>query len=51
MMLQRNKMDGIHHVDSLKHTKLRQLQQICLIFAVEYTIGMRERRNIGSYTL
>lgn len=51
MMPQRNNMGGIHHIDLLKYTKLRQLQQICLIFAVEYTIDMRERRKIGSDTL
>gem|GEM_PF-5349837 len=36
MMSQRNKMDGIHHIDLLKHTKLRQLQQIKLILLNEY---------------
>lgn len=49
-MSQRNIMGCIKHID-LKYTKLRQLQQICLIFAVEYTIDMRERRKIGSDTL
>lgn len=49
-MSQRNIMGCIQHID-LKYTKLRQLQQICLIFAVEYTIDMRKRRKIRDRTL
>ena len=36
MMPQRNNMGGIHHIDLLKYTKLRQLQQIRLILLNEY---------------
>ena len=50
-MSQRNIMDGIHHIELLKYTNLRQLQQICLIFAMEYTIDMCERHIIKGETL
>ena len=33
MMSQRNIMDGIQHIELLKYTKLRQLQQMSCIFA------------------
>ena len=36
MMSQRNIMGCIQHIDLLKHTKLRQLQQIKLILLNEY---------------
>lgn len=32
-MSQRNRIGDIHHTELLKHTKLRQLQQISCIFA------------------
>lgn len=43
---QHNRMYCVQHIDLLKYIKLRQLQQICIIFAVEYTIKMRKRRKI-----
>ena len=51
VMPQRNRKGGIQYIDLLNYTKLRQLQQICLIFAMEYTIDMCERHIIKGETL